>query len=120
PPFRYGYTDGSTAFGPFTTSNSTVTIPVAPTSATTYTLNLITDLYCNGNFGGSAAITVNPLPQPVITGPSAICENETAMLNAGAFAAYQWSTGENTSFINANTNGNYTCTVTSADGCVNS
>ena len=120
PPFRYGYTDGSTAFGPFTTSNSTVTIPVAPTSATTYTLNLITDLYCNGNFGGSAAITVNPLPQPVITGPSAICENETAMLNAGAFAAYQWSTGENTSFINANTNGNYACTVTSADGCVNS
>ncbi|MEZ5108766.1 MAG: choice-of-anchor L domain-containing protein [Bacteroidia bacterium] len=120
PPFRYGYTDGSTAFGPFTTSNSTVTIPVAPTSATTYTLNLITDLYCNGNFGGSAAITVNPLPQPVITGPSAICENETAMLNAGAFAAYQWSTGENTAFINANTNGNYTCTVTSAVGCVNS
>ncbi len=120
PPFRYGYTDGSTAFGPFTTSNSTVTIPVAPTSATTYTLNLITDLYCNGNFVGSAAITVNPLPQPVITGPSAICENETAMLNAGAFAAYQWSTGENTAFINANTNGNYTCTVTSADGCINS
>ncbi|MBE7508907.1 MAG: gliding motility-associated C-terminal domain-containing protein [Bacteroidia bacterium] len=120
PPFRYGYTDGSTAFGPFTTSNSTVTIPVAPTSATTYTLNLITDLYCNGNFGGSAAITVNPLPQPVITGPSAICENETALLNAGAFAAYQWSTGENTAFINANTNGNYTCTVTSAVGCVNS
>lgn len=119
PPFRYGYTDGSTAFGPFTTSNSTVTIPVAPISATTYTLNLITDLYCNGSFNGSAAITVNPLPQPVITGPSSICENETAMLDAGTFAAYQWSTGENTAFINANTNGNYTCTVTSADGCVN-
>ncbi len=119
PPFRYGYTDGSTAFGPFTTSNSTVTIPVAPTSATTYTLNLITDLYCNGNFNGTAAITVNPLPQPVITGPSSICENETAMLNAGAFAAYQWSTGEITAFINANTNGNYTCTVTSTEGCVN-
>ncbi|MBS1765709.1 MAG: gliding motility-associated C-terminal domain-containing protein, partial [Bacteroidetes bacterium] len=119
PPYRYQYTDGSSTFGPFTTSSTNFNITVAPNVATTYTLNMINDLYCTGTLSGAATITVNPLPQPVITGPSAICENEQATLSTGTFTSYQWSTGESTPSITVNTDGNYVCTVTSADGCEN-
>ncbi|NUY81142.1 T9SS type B sorting domain-containing protein [Flavobacterium sp. MAH-1] len=47
-----------------------------------------------------------------------ICPDETLTLSvAGNFASYLWSTGETSSQITVNAIGNYTLTVTDANGC---
>lgn len=69
---------------------------------------------------GSDNIVVEQLeiPQPVITGPSSICEGEVATLNAGAgYTTYQWSHGPASSLTQVAAPGAYTVTVTNSNGC---
>ncbi len=64
-------------------------------------------------------ITVNPLPEPVITASGAHNENMTT----GSFSNYQWYRGEielngaTNQNYNATEGGNYTVRVTDANGC---
>ncbi|MFN5347012.1 MAG: choice-of-anchor L domain-containing protein [Bacteroidota bacterium] len=68
----------------------------------------------------TTTLTVNNLPNPVITGPSSTCINIPAALNAGSgYSQYLWSTGEPTSTIQTNVGGNYIVTVTDIRGCKN-
>ena len=47
-----------------------------------------------------------------------ICPNSNLILDAGTgFSSYTWSTAETTQQITVNQQGNYTVTVTNADGC---
>ncbi|HRB38249.1 MAG TPA: PKD domain-containing protein, partial [Bacteroidia bacterium] len=65
-------------------------------------------------------ITVNALPVPAISGPAGICPGASANLFAGSYASYLWSNGNTTPSITTNVSGNYTVTVTDANGCVGS
>eukprot|EP00903_Cladosiphon_okamuranus_P000575 g573.t1 len=48
---------------------------------------------------------------------TALCLNTDLLLDAGDFAAYVWSTGENTATINPMELGDYAVTVTDEEGC---
>ncbi len=80
------------------------------TPALTTTLNFVIYVDTNGlsNFN------------PVITGPSAICGSNAAVLDAGAgYDLYYWSTGETTQTYSANAGGTYYVTV-ELNGCLKS
>ncbi|MBL7804753.1 MAG: hypothetical protein JNL02_13515 [Saprospiraceae bacterium] len=87
----------------------------APHSGT-YALTA-TDAYgCTAT--ASFTITDFTPPEPVITGPTAICGGASAELNAGqGFSEYEWSTGAATSNILVNLPAWYGLTVTDANGC---
>lgn len=82
----------------------------------------------NGCIGGAATnVVVNPLPTPVVNSPTT-CENTTIGLTATGGTAFAWSgpggyssTTQNPNIPSATTSmtGNYTVTVTDANGCVN-
>ena len=69
-------------------------------------------------------ITVNPLPQPVITalGPTTFCSCDSVTLDAGnlGYDSYLWSTtNETTQTIVVRNPGQYTVTVRDTNGCFN-
>ncbi|MGD0709968.1 MAG: T9SS type A sorting domain-containing protein [Bacteroidales bacterium] len=91
------------------------TVVVSPTTATTYT---VTGTTTGGTGTASITINVNPSPTPTITGPTEICSDMYATLDAGTgYSTYLWSTGASTETIMVNTAGTYTVTVTNASGC---
>jgi hypothetical protein len=81
----------------------------------------VTVTNANGCSGTSAAktVTVNPLPAATITagGPTTFCTGGSVTLTASAGSSYLWSNGATTSSIAVNATGNYSVTVTNANGC---
>jgi|GEM_PF-525222 len=64
-------------------------------------------------------VTVNPLPMPMITGPTEICSGDMATLDAGAgYASYMWSDGSTSQTLMVSAGGTYSVTVTDANGCM--
>ncbi|MCB9234254.1 MAG: M4 family metallopeptidase [Bacteroidia bacterium] len=63
--------------------------------------------------------TVNQVPSAVVTpsGPTTFCSGGSVTLSATGGTSYLWSNGATTSSITVTTSGNYTCTVTDANGC---
>ncbi len=117
-PFTYTYSNGTTNVGPFTTINASVSIPVSPNSSATYSLVSLTDANCPGTVAGTADVTVNPLPQPAISGILEICDGESSTLTATpGFVSYNWSNGSASAAINVTTAGIYAVTVTDINGC---
>ncbi|HKR06490.1 MAG TPA: T9SS type A sorting domain-containing protein [Bacteroidia bacterium] len=69
----------------------------------------------------SVAVIVYPIPVPVITGNTTICQGSSVTLNPGlAYYCYMWSNGATTATINVSTSGTYTVTVCDANGCTGS
>ncbi len=95
-------------------STSSITVNAANTYAVT-----ITDA---GGCTGSAnfALAVSTLPTPIITGSTTICNGASSLLDAGAFAAYTWSTGATSQTITATQAGAVSVSVTDAFGCTGS
>jgi gliding motility-associated-like protein len=64
-------------------------------------------------------VTVNPLPVPVINGPTSYCTGYTATLGTNVpYTTYAWSTGASTPTINATiANNPITVTATNSFGC---
>ena len=97
----------------------------ALTNAGSYSVS-VTD--ANGCIGTAATnVVVNSLPTPVVNSPTT-CENTTIGLTATGGTAFAWSgpagfssTTQNPNIASATTamTGNYTVTVTDANGCVN-
>lgn len=103
----YLWSDGST--GSSVTLNSTGNITVT-----------VTDINGCSNVT-SAVVTVHANPTPVITGPTDICEDQTAILNAGGgYSQYQWSNGGTTAVQTVSNSGNYSVIVTDQYGCTGS
>jgi|GEM_PF-1304495 len=90
----------------------------ATTSGTYYVV--VTD--ANGCVGTSAgtAVTVFPLPEPLITanGPTTFCEGGSVVLSApSGYADYAWTNGATTREITVSESGSYRVTVTDVNGC---
>ncbi|MBK7360086.1 MAG: serine hydrolase [Saprospiraceae bacterium] len=65
------------------------------------------------------AITVNPMPNAIITanGPTTICQGSKVVLTANQASSYLWNTAAKTQSIEVATAGNYIVTVTNSYGC---
>ena len=88
------------------TPNSTVIIDV-----------IVTTAGCSAT-SAPVAVTVNALPTPVVTTNNvAICQGTAATLTSTPAAAYLWNNGSTNASINVTSAGNYTVTVTDANGC---
>lgn len=99
--------------------NNQASITVAPTSNTTYTVTVTNASGCSAT--SNKSITVNPLPNAAIAGPSATCTNVPVTLTASGGATYAWNTTpvQTTPSITVTpaATTTYTVTVTSSLGC---
>ena len=85
----------------------------------TYSIN---DLGCYSS-AYSFNVTVNPVPQVIVTSPT-ICAGDTASITTNGAATYTWSTGAtatgvNTAIASPPTTSTYTVTGTNTYGCHN-
>ncbi len=116
-PFSAAYTNG-TIVSPYNTAALSGVINVTPQVTTTYNLLTISDAHCAGTVNGTAMVTVNPLPEPLISGDLAICDGESTTLNASpGFTSYNWSNSNSQPSVVTGIGGIYTVTVIDANGC---
>lgn len=109
----------ATAGASYQWSNGMSTNPIFASNVGTYSVTVTNHEGCSSS--ASVTIASNPLPVATITENTAICQGQTATLTAtyNSSYTYHWSTGSNTNSIVASTAGNYTVTVTNANGCSN-
>jgi hypothetical protein len=103
-------------------SSGETTRTVSVNSSTPYTLTTTDANGCTAT-ANAPSVTVNPLPNPVITplGPTAICYGDSTQLDAGSgFVSYFWNNSQTTQVATIRDNGGYVVTVVDANGCVNS
>jgi len=94
-PWDFTYYDGST----YTTVNGRNTSPytfsVSPSETRTYSVTAVNDSHCNGtDFGSTATVTVNPLPEPTFTAEvTSTCEGSTGNVytTQPAMSSYVWN-----------------------------
>ncbi|MCX7955270.1 MAG: gliding motility-associated C-terminal domain-containing protein [Bacteroidales bacterium] len=113
---------GSNGSGPCTswswsTGQTTASINVSPTSTTTYTVTGYVGS-CPSN-PVSVQVNVNPVPTAQITGPTAICQGNSATLTASGGTSYLWSNNQTTASIQVSptTTTQYTVTVSNQYNC---
>ncbi|MFN5323300.1 MAG: SBBP repeat-containing protein [Bacteroidota bacterium] len=103
-------------FNSYLWSNGASTQTISVTTGGTYTVTVTNSSGCTGS--KSQVVLVNPSPSPSISGVFSACQGAAATLSANAgFSSYSWSNGANTQTINPTVSGNYTVTVTNANGC---
>ncbi|HEX7140500.1 MAG TPA: hypothetical protein VF219_21795, partial [Vicinamibacterales bacterium] len=99
-------------------SNGATTQAITVNAAGSYS---VTVTNANGCSGTSAAtnVTVNPLPTPTISasGATTFCTGGSVTLTASSASSYLWSNGATTRAITVNASGNYSVTITDANGC---
>jgi gliding motility-associated-like protein len=110
--------NASAGFNAYIWSNGQVGPAITVNTAGNYTVT------ATDNFGCTATdvftLNVNPLPNASVSGPSLICTNGSAVLNAPAgLSAYLWSTAETGPAISVSAAGTYSVTITDANGCTN-
>lgn len=99
----------------WSTGASTQSITVSTTGSYTVT---VTTSGCTST-SPPVNVTVNALPTATITagGPLAFCQGGNVVLTASAGSTWAWSTGASTQSITVANTGNYSVTVTNAQGC---
>ncbi len=100
-------------------SNGATTSSIVATASGSSTVAITNNFGCTTT---SAPTTVTVLPLPVATitagGSTTFCAGGSVALNASTGASYLWSPGgATTQALSATTSGNYSVTVTSANGC---
>lgn len=85
-------------------------------AAGSYSVTGITAQGCK-SYDTATVISVHPLPVVALDKGNALCSGDSKLLSAGSFAAYQWSTGATSQSIQVNSTGQYSVTVTDANGC---
>jgi uncharacterized protein YjdB len=105
----YTWSDGSTSSS----------LAVTPIVTATYTLTVTSNNGCEDI--DEVIVTANPLPNAGIDSDGTItCDNTSVTLTATpAGMTYLWSTGEGTSSIDVNVDGNYSVTITDGNSCAN-
>ncbi len=101
-------------------SNGESTQSITVSAAGNYSVTVTDVNGCNS----SASATVNVFtPQAAsisASGPLSFCQGGSLSLTASAGSSYSWSNGESTQSITVSTTGNYSVTVTDANGCISS
>ena len=127
-PWSITYFDGS-ASTTITGINSSPYV-ITANAAGSYTVTAVSDANCTGTSGGSAIVTVNPIPTATVSGGGAICAGSTAAVNIDLTGTAPWTityddgsgpvtvtTGSSPYVITANAAGNYTVTAVSDANC---
>ena len=98
-------------------SNGATTAPITLNSTGISSVTVTNIFGCTDT--ASQAVTVNPLPVPVITpgGPTTFCQGGSVVLTASGGTDYLWSNAATTAAITVTTSGDYTVTVTNSFGC---
>lgn len=99
----------------WSTGQNTASITVTPMVSTNYTVMVTDENGCSGS--ASKLVTVNTLPSAYLTGPSAICQGDTATYTVSGGIAYHWNTGQYSNSIQATTAGVYSVEVYGSNGC---
>lgn len=100
-------------------SNGATSQSISVNSTGNYFVTVANASGCSGT-SASISVTVNPLPTPSITplGPTTYCTGGSVTLDAGAgYSSYSWSNGVTTQTTTVSAAGNYSVTVTDANGC---
>lgn len=104
-------------------SNGAETNTITVTQSGTFTVT-VTDANGCQSTSEQVTVTVNPVPQPVLTvnGETQLCSGETTQLQASGGTTYLWSTGATTPTITVSQAGTYsftafngTCEATSSE-----
>ncbi|HEX9958500.1 MAG TPA: T9SS type A sorting domain-containing protein, partial [Fibrella sp.] len=86
-----------------------------------YSIRTRNQFNCFSERSGAINVTVNPLPAtPTITStrPTTLCQGENTELVASPALAYNWNTGAQTQRLTITQSGNFSLTVSDANGCV--
>ena len=103
-----------TACGNYTLNSQTYT------TSGTYTQTLTNAAGCDSTITLNLAINPNPFPTISANGPTTFCQGGSVLLtptNIVGTATYSWSNSAITQSITVSTDGNYSVTVTDANGC---
>lgn len=74
-PWTVDYTINNPPSLAVTLSNNSDSIAVSPTTTTVYTVNSVSDINCTSPIIDAATITVNPLPEIVVSGGGSVCDD---------------------------------------------
>lgn len=123
-PYTFTYNINGTGSFQVTSVGNTATVSVPTNTTGTFNYNLVSvedasNTICSQNVTGTATVTVNPNPVPVITGTLTYCSGTSATLSTSLpYTTYQWSTGATTASANVTVADNpITVTVTNSFGC---
>ncbi len=107
------------SFSSYLWSNGATTQTITVSAGGSYSVTVTNANGCTGT-SNSVNVTVNPLPTPTISagGPTTFCQGGSVVLTSTAASSYLWSTGATTQSITVSTAGNYSVTVTNANGCL--
>ncbi|MBK8846196.1 MAG: choice-of-anchor L domain-containing protein [Bacteroidetes bacterium] len=105
------------AYSAYLWSTGALTSTISATMQSAYTVTVKDNNGCTATTSWS--LIVHPLPLPLITGDTAICEGLNTTLSTGSFASYQWSNGSTSQTTATSSAGAYIVTVTSLFGCTN-
>lgn len=123
-PYTFSYNINGGATQTITSVGNTATITVPSGTVGTYNYNLLSvqsaaPSLCSQTQVGTATITVNPSPTPVINGAAQYCTGAFSTLSTTVpYSSYSWSSGPSTPTVNVTAvNNPITVTVTNAQGC---
>jgi hypothetical protein len=103
-------------YSSYSWSTGDTTNCILPQTTGNYIATVTNGFGCSGST--SKFITINPSPVFSISGPSSACTGSSPQLCTPAgYAGYSWSSGDTTRCINPTATGNYTVTITDANGC---
>ncbi|MFH2096087.1 MAG: PKD domain-containing protein, partial [Bacteroidota bacterium] len=108
--------DAGGGYSTYNWSTGSTSQTISVSTAGTYTVTVSDASGCTGT--DQVDVTTNTNPSPSITGALSFCTGNSTTLDAGGgYTAYLWSTGSTNQTINVTTAGNYTVTVSDANGC---
>ena len=99
-------------------SNGLQTQSITVSTAGNYSVIVSNAAGCSTT-SSSIAVVVNSLPSVTVAanGPTTFCQGGSVTLTASAGTTYAWSNGLSTQSITVSATGNYSVTVTNANGC---
>ncbi len=117
-----GYCQGSSVtltpgngFASYQWNTGATTFSITVSSEGTYSVTVTDNNGCSNS--ASATVTEYPLPQ-ITLNDTAFCSGDTIMLSVPQnFSSYTWNNGNTTYYTQVTTGGNYSVTVTDANGC---
>ncbi|MEM6299321.1 MAG: choice-of-anchor D domain-containing protein, partial [Bacteroidota bacterium] len=98
----------------WSTGETTQSITKSPTITTTYSVTVTVGTVSSGV---SERIVANPLPAVSITGSTEVCAGQMTQLTALGTGSFGWSNGATSTTVIAAA-GEYSVTITGANGCV--